>query len=155
MRRIVTNEVQQYTPEQRKEGVHVLFSAHGVPKSYVDAGDPYQAQIEHCVKMIAKRLPEDVEAHLSYQSRVGPVEWLGPATDDKLHELGKLGVRNLVVVPISFVSEHVETLEELDIEYREVADDAGIEALQTPVLTVNEVLTNDLSAMKPQDELSN
>jgi hypothetical protein len=145
----------------------------------VDAGDPYQAQIEHCVKMITKRLPEDVEAHLSYQSRVGPVEWLRPATDEKLQELGISGVRNLVVVPISFVSEHVETLEELDIEYREVADEAGItgwrrapalntdkafiddlaaaiiEALQTPIMTVNEVLTNDLSVMKPQDELSN
>jgi ferrochelatase len=179
MRRIVTAEVEQYTQEQRKEGVHVLFSAHGVPKSYVEAGDPYQAQIEHCVKMITKRLPEDVEAHLSYQSRVGPVEWLRPATDEKLQELGLSGVRNLVVVPISFVSEHVETLEELDIEYREVADEAGItgwrrapalntdkafiddlaaaiiEALQNPVITVNDVLTNDLSAMKPSGELNN
>merc|ERR1719159_1655309 len=146
MRRIVTNEVQQYTPEQRKEGVHVLFSAHGVPKSYVDAGDPYQAQIEQCVKMIAKRLPKDVETHLSYQSRVGPVEWLGPATDDKLHELGKNGVRNLVVVPISFVSEHVETLEELDIEYKEVADEAGITGWRrAPALNLDKVFTDDLA----------
>lgn len=65
--------------------------------------------------------------HLSYQSRVGPIEWLRPYTDDVLPELGEKGVKNLVVVPISFVSEHVETLEEIDIEYRELAEESGIE----------------------------
>ena len=110
---------------------HVFFSAHGVPKSYVEeAGDPYQQEIETCARLIMERLQADL-GHpnpytLAYQSRVGPVEWLKPYTDDALHELGEAGVKDLVVVPISFVSEHIETLEEIDIEYREIATEAGI-----------------------------
>jgi ferrochelatase len=110
---------------------HVFFSAHGVPKSYVEeAGDPYQQEIETCARLIMQRLQADL-GHanpytLAYQSRVGPVEWLKPYTDDALHELGAAGVKDLVVVPISFVSEHIETLEEIDIEYREIATEAGI-----------------------------
>jgi ferrochelatase len=110
---------------------HVFFSAHGVPKSYVEeAGDPYQQEIESCARLVMQRLEADL-GHpnpftLAYQSRVGPVEWLKPYTDDALHELGEAGVKDLVVVPISFVSEHIETLEEIDIEYREIATEAGI-----------------------------
>jgi ferrochelatase len=110
---------------------HVFFSAHGVPKSYVEeAGDPYQQEIEACARLIMERLERDL-GHpnpftLAYQSRVGPVEWLKPYTDDALQELGASGVTDLVVVPISFVSEHIETLEEIDIEYREIATEAGI-----------------------------
>ena len=112
-------------------GAHVFFSAHGVPRSYVEeAGDPYQKEIEACVGLIMQRLEREL-GHanpftLAYQSRVGPVEWLKPYTEDALHELGEQGVHDLVVVPISFVSEHIETLEEIDIEYREIATEAGI-----------------------------
>ncbi|MFM2157914.1 MAG: hypothetical protein RLZZ124_388, partial [Cyanobacteriota bacterium] len=110
---------------------HVFFSAHGVPKSYVEeAGDPYQEEIETCARLIIDRLEADLGFRnpftLAYQSRVGPVEWLKPYTDDALHELGDQGVKDLVVVPISFVSEHIETLEEIDIEYREIATESGI-----------------------------
>jgi ferrochelatase len=110
---------------------HVFFSAHGVPKSYVEeAGDPYQKEIEACTILIMKRLVEllgHTNPHtLAYQSRVGPVEWLKPYTEDALHELGEQKVKDLVVVPISFVSEHIETLEEIDIEYREIATEAGV-----------------------------
>jgi ferrochelatase len=110
---------------------HVFFSAHGVPKSYVvEAGDPYQKEIEACTILIMKRL-EELLGHtnpqtLAYQSRVGPVEWLKPYTEDALQELGEQKVKDLVVVPISFVSEHIETLEEIDIEYREIATEAGV-----------------------------
>lgn len=123
----------------------VLFSAHGVPQSYIDAGDPYKYQIESCVKLISEKVdvvnaeggPDakpgsagavsgGVTYHLSYQSRVGPVEWLRPYTDGKINELAEKGCKNLVVVPVSFVSEHIETLEEIDMEYREVAEEAGI-----------------------------
>jgi ferrochelatase len=110
---------------------HIFFSAHGVPKSYVeDAGDPYQKEIQACTDLIMRRLEEKL-GHanpftLAYQSRVGPVEWLKPYTEDALRELGEQGVKDLVVVPISFVSEHIETLEEIDIEYREIATEAGI-----------------------------
>lgn len=111
--------------------MHILFSAHGVPKSYIEAGDPYQKQMEMCIDTLKAKLyetnsPEDLTIHLSYQSRVGPIEWLRPYTDDVLPELGESGVQNLVVVPISFVSEHIETLEEIDIEYRELAEESGI-----------------------------
>ena len=106
---------------------HVFFSAHGVPKSYVEeAGDPYQKEIESCAELIMKPLGRDNPWTLAYQSRVGPVEWLQPYTEEALEELGEKGVKELVVVPISFVSEHIETLEEIDIEYREIATEAGV-----------------------------
>jgi ferrochelatase len=108
--------------------VHIFFSAHGVPKSYVvEAGDPYQQEIEECTDLIMRTLNSTNNYTLAYQSRVGPVEWLQPYTEDALRELGAKGVRDLVVVPISFVSEHIETLQEIDIEYREIAHEAGIE----------------------------
>jgi ferrochelatase len=112
-------------------GAHVFFSAHGVPKSYVeDAGDPYQLEIVACSRLILQQLQQQL-GHpnpftLAYQSRVGPVEWLKPYTEDALQELGAQGVKDLVVVPISFVSEHIETLEEIDMEYRELAIAAGV-----------------------------
>lgn len=109
------------------DNVHIFFSAHGVPKSYVEeAGDPYQQEIEECTKLIMQTLNRPNEYTLAYQSRVGPVEWLQPYTEDALEELGTKGVKDLAVVPISFVSEHIETLQEIDIEYREIAEEAGI-----------------------------
>ncbi len=113
------------------EEAHVFFSAHGVPKSYVEeAGDPYQQEIEACTGLIMKELESILGSRnphtLAYQSRVGPVEWLKPYTEEALEELGEAKTRDLVVVPISFVSEHIETLEEIDIEYRELATEAGV-----------------------------
>lgn len=109
------------------DAVHVFFSAHGVPKSYVEeAGDPYQQEIEECTALIMQTLNRPNSYTLAYQSRVGPVEWLQPYTEDAIQELGKQGVQDMVVVPISFVSEHIETLQEIDMEYREVAESVGI-----------------------------
>jgi ferrochelatase len=109
------------------ETAHVFFSAHGVPKSYVEeAGDPYQSEIETCAQLIMKTVDRSNPWTLAYQSRVGPVEWLQPYTEEALEQLGAGGVKELVVVPISFVSEHIETLEEIDIEYREIATEAGV-----------------------------
>lgn len=117
----------------------IFFSAHGVPVSYVEeAGDPYQMEIEGCVQAILKALNRSNEHVLAYQSRVGPVEWLQPYTDDKLKELGEKGTKEIVVVPISFISEHIETLQEIDIEYREVALEAGIQNFRrVPALNVD------------------
>lgn len=109
------------------ENAHVFFSAHGVPVSYVEeAGDPYQKEIEQCTRLIMETLGRNNQYTLAYQSRVGPVEWLQPYTEDALKELGEKEIKDLVVVPISFVSEHIETLQEIDMEYREVAEEAGI-----------------------------
>jgi len=107
---------------------HIFFSAHGVPVSYIqEAGDPYQKEIETCAALIMQKLNRPNNYKLAYQSRVGPVEWLQPYTDIAIVELAEQGVKELVVVPISFVSEHIETLEEIDMEYREIAEHAGIE----------------------------
>jgi ferrochelatase len=107
---------------------HIFFSAHGVPVSYIEeAGDPYQKEIETCAALIMQKLNRSNPYKLAYQSRVGPVEWLQPYTDVAIAELAAQGVKELVVVPISFVSEHIETLEEIDMEYREIAEHAGIE----------------------------
>jgi ferrochelatase len=129
--------------------VHIFFSAHGVPQSYVDeAGDPYQKEIEECTRMIMRTLDRPNDYTLAYQSRVGPVEWLKPYTEEALQELGQQGVKRILVVPISFVSEHIETLQEIDIEYREVAEEAGITHFQrVPALNSHPVFINSLSEM--------
>jgi ferrochelatase len=154
---LIQRELDSFSPEEIEEGTsdkqpipkHVLFSAHGVPASYIEAGDPYKAQIEDCVERIKALLPseeEGVKVHLSFQSRVGPVEWLRPYTDDVLPSLGEQGVKNLVVVPISFVSEHIETLEEIDIEYRELALESGITNWRrSPALNTDATFIDDMA----------
>ncbi|BAZ09671.1 ferrochelatase [Calothrix sp. NIES-4071] len=124
MAELIAQELDQLpNPDQ----AHIFFSAHGVPKSYVEeAGDPYQQEIEECTELIMRTLNRGNAYTLAYQSRVGPVEWLKPYTEDAIKQLGAKGVETLVVVPISFVSEHIETLQEIDIEYRELAEEAGI-----------------------------
>jgi len=135
------------------QDVKVMFSAHGVPESYVAAGDPYKGQIESCADLIMKEVNKDrgdkaVDWTLCFQSRVGPVKWLEPYTDTVLEELGAAGQKNLVVVPLSFVSEHVETLEEIDIEYREVATEAGITNFKRcPALNSDPIFINCLADM--------
>ena len=109
--------------------IRVLFSAHGLPESIVKAGDPYQWQVESTVDSIVKRLRErrgkDLDWRICYQSRVGPMKWLQPSTEAEIRQAGEEG-RALIVVPIAFVSEHVETLVELDIEYGKLARDSGV-----------------------------
>ena len=128
---------------------HVFFSAHGVPVSYVEeVGDPYQREIEHCVELIMQALGRPNDHTLAYQSRVGPVEWLQPYTEEAIEELAEQGVNNLVVVPISFVSEHIETLQEIDMEYREIAEEAGIETFRrVPALNTHPGFIDDMGKM--------
>lgn len=127
--------------------VHIFFSAHGVPVSYVEeAGDPYQKEIEDCTALIMQTLNRPNPHTLAYQSRVGPVEWLKPYTEDAIKELGASGIENLLVVPVSFVSEHIETLEEIDIEYREIAEEAGIHNFnRVPALNTHPVFIEALA----------
>ncbi len=98
----------------------LLFSAHGLPQRVIDRGDPYQWQVEQSVASVRKLLPPDWDVRTCYQSRVGPLKWIGPSTEEEIHAAGKDGV-GLLVSPIAFVSEHVETLVELDIEYAQLA----------------------------------
>lgn len=114
------------------EGVarRVLFSAHGLPKKVVAGGDPYQHQVERSVAAIVAALEiADLDFQVCYQSRVGPLEWIGPATDAEIDRAGREGVA-LVVVPVAFVSEHSETLVELDHEYRGLAERSGVPAYE-------------------------
>lgn len=112
------------------EETMIFFSAHGVPVSYVEnAGDPYRDQMEDCIFLIMQELKArgvQNDHTLAYQSRVGPVQWLKPYTDEVLVDLGKQGIKSLLAVPVSFVSEHIETLEEIDMEYKELALESGI-----------------------------
>jgi len=106
--------------------LRVLFSAHGLPKKVIEGGDPYQAQVEQTCAAVVKELDMlDLDWVTCFQSRVGPLEWIGPSTDAEIERAGADG-KNLIVVPIAFVSEHSETLVELDIEYRDLAKKAGV-----------------------------
>ena len=115
----------------------LLFSAHGLPRKIVDAGDPYVWQIERTADAVAEALAAeypDLDWIVCYQSRVGPLEWVGPSTEDELRRAGGDGLA-VVVAPIAFVSEHSETLVELDIEYRALAEKAGVTAyVRVPAL---------------------
>ena len=102
----------------------VLFSAHGLPEKIVKAGDPYQGQIEQTAASIAQQLG-DVDWSVCYQSRVGQLKWIGPSTESEIHRAAA-DKRSIVLYPLSFVSEHSETLVELDIEYRRLAREAGV-----------------------------
>jgi ferrochelatase len=117
----------------------LIFSAHGLPEKNIKKGDPYQWQVEQSVDRIVKSLNiENLDWTLSYQSRVGPLKWIGPSTEDTIVENSKLG-KHIVLVPIAFVSEHSETLVELDIEYKELADKNGCKNYtRVPALGTNE-----------------
>jgi ferrochelatase len=104
----------------------LLLSAHGLPKRVVKKGDPYQAQVEQTASAIAKALARPgLDWAVCYQSRVGPLEWIGPATDEEIKRAGREGI-SVVVAPIAFVSEHSETLVELDMDYARLAQEAGV-----------------------------
>ncbi len=117
----------------------LIFSAHGLPEKNIKKGDPYQWQVEQSVDKIVKSLDiKNLDWILSYQSRVGPLKWIGPSTDDIIVENSKLG-KHIVLVPIAFVSEHSETLVELDIEYKELATKNGCKNYsRVPALGTNE-----------------
>lgn len=221
MAKLIVNEIKHFSLSNMQDGLHVLYSAHGVPESYIAAGDPYKRQIEECVRLIsievskqlvsditrpneltssighelagkssvsnhleeqssisnnnsdmietAKKYFEDtkesmptaittvsttttipckeIEFHLSFQSRVGPVQWLKPYTEEMLSDLGtKRNAKSIIVVPVSFVSEHIETLEEIDMEYKELAEEFGIvNWRRVPALNTDPNFIEDMS----------
>ena len=107
--------------------VDIVFSAHSVPVAVIDGGDPYQRQIEHTVDLVWQRGGWPARRHLCYQSKVGASKWLRPSMHETIKSLSSAGSRAVLVVPISFVSDHVDTLHEIDIEHREQARRLGIE----------------------------
>jgi ferrochelatase len=125
--------------------VRLLFSAHGLPQQIVDAGDPYQAQIEATAAAVAARLPELADWKICYQSRVGRLKWLEPSTETEIRRAATEG-KGVLVTPIAFVSEHVETLVELDHEYADLAKELGCAPyLRAPALGIDEAFIGALA----------
>jgi len=126
----------------------LIFSAHGLPEKNIKKGDPYQWQVEQSVKKIVNNLNNnDLDWILSYQSRVGPLKWIGPSTDNVIVENSKIG-KHIVLVPIAFVSEHSETLVELDIEYKKLAENNGCKQYtRISALGTNENFIKSLSEL--------
>ncbi len=133
--------------------VRVLFSAHGIPKKFVSDGDPYQSHVEKAVSAIVRKLAiPDLDYLICYQSRVGPVEWLKPYTDGAIIDAAKDG-KAIVVVPVAFVSEHSETLVELDIEYGKLAADHKAKAyVRVPTVSAQEAYIEGLARLVHEDE---
>ncbi|MFN7056551.1 ferrochelatase [Hyphomonas sp.] len=128
--------MEAYDRAGRPDKVSLLLSAHGLPESVIRAGDPYQWQCETLAEMVKGRVPADWDVTVCYQSRVGPLKWIGPATEAEVERAASEG-RHILIAPIAFVSEHIETLVELGEEYREIAEEHGaasytrVEALGT------------------------
>ncbi|MGC6515188.1 MAG: ferrochelatase [Myxococcota bacterium] len=106
--------------------IHLLFSAHGIPVSFLKNGDPYPSQVEASVRGTVQALEWTHGWSLAWQSRLGPIRWLTPDTPHEIDRLAALGVRRLILIPVSFVGEHIETLDEMDLEYVVQARKRGI-----------------------------
>ncbi|MBT4046703.1 MAG: ferrochelatase [Rhodospirillaceae bacterium] len=134
-----------------KGPIRLLLSAHGLPKKVIARGDPYQWQVEQtCAAVIAglgKAGFKDLDWRVCYQSRVGPLEWIGPATEDEIVQAAEDGM-GVVLAPIAFVSEHSETLVELDIDYRRLAESSGVrEYVRVPTVGTQAEFIGGLASM--------
>ena len=131
----------------------LIFSAHGLPESKIKKGDPYQRHVEETVKEIILKLKnENLNYVISYQSRVGPMKWIGPSTDTEIVKCSK-EKKGIVIVPVAFVSEHSETLVELDIEYKKLADKNGCSFYKrVPALGVDENFIKGLTQLVLQPQ---
>jgi ferrochelatase len=125
MTETVSDGLGQFDPADRDKAL-ILFSAHSLPLDVIDRGDSYPQEVGASVQRVIERLGRSNPYLLAYQSDVGPVRWLGPSTAQVLRRLGARGQKHVLVVPIAFTSDHIETLSELDLEYGEVAHKAGI-----------------------------
>ncbi|NOZ09971.1 MAG: ferrochelatase [Gammaproteobacteria bacterium] len=119
------HEAQHALPDSDPAQIELLFSAHGLPQKFIDAGDPYEQQIRATYEALCARLNWP-RTNLCYQSRVGPLKWLGPYTKDMIQQCAQTGTQQMLVYPIAFVSDHTETLYELGIQYAQLAKASGI-----------------------------
>ena len=127
--------------------IKLIFSAHGLPENKIKQGDPYQWQVEQSVKNLVTKLSiKNLDYILSYQSRVGPLKWIGPSTEAVIKDEAKKN-KIIIVVPVAFVSEHSETLVELDIEYKKLAEENGSKQyIRVPAVTINQNFINSLKS---------
>jgi len=131
------------------EEVQLVYSAHSLPRKFIEEGDPYVKEILQSIRAVEKKI--GVQGKLCYQSRSGPVDWLEPSTPDMLNELAAGGCRNILMVPISFVSDHVETLYEIDMLYRDMAKDLGMRLESTPGLNDDPLFIEGLKKLVRQE----
>jgi ferrochelatase len=122
----INDGLERFAPEVRDQ-VTIVFSAHGTPMKLVRSGDPYSGHIKETVAAVMDKGGYSQPHTLCYQSKVGPLKWLTPSTPDTVERLASEGVKHMLIVPIAFTSDHLETLFELNIEYRRVAKEAGVE----------------------------
>lgn len=133
-------------PNQDLQATHLIFSAHSIPESYLAQGEPYLKHTKRTVELVMAKLGNERPWTLSFQSKVGPVKWLEPSTEQIIQKLAQQKQQQILVVPISFVSEHIETLYELDILYKELADTAGIPHFtRAKALNLNSTFINALA----------
>ena len=145
IREKIEEGLMQFTPEERKK-VHLIFSAHSLPKSLVE-NEPYVKDMEESVREVLKKI-EPLPWHIAFQSRgMGPEEWLGPDVESILTELPRQGVREVLVVPIGFVADHIEVLYDIDILYRRKAESMGMVLKRTPSLNFSERFIEALAAI--------
>jgi ferrochelatase len=124
------NQTLKRFPEEKQKDVFLLFSAHGTPMKLVRQGDPYSVHILETVDEVMKRGGYRQKHFLSFQSKVGPQKWLEPKTPDTIERLASEGVKDILVIPVAFVSDHLETLFEVGIEFRHLAKEKGIEQFE-------------------------
>jgi ferrochelatase len=127
------------------QDIHILFSAHSLPQKIIEEGDPYVDHVMGTIQEITRQIP--VPWHLSYQSKSGPVKWLEPSTEDTLRRFAREGVKNVLVVPISFVSDHIETLYEIDMLYKNFAENLGIRLSRVDSLNTHRYFVDALKDM--------
>jgi ferrochelatase len=130
---------------QQDTDAELVYSAHSLPVKFIDEGDPYLDHLKLTIAALEKQTGKN--GHLCFQSRSGPVEWLAPSTPDTIERLADEGCKSIVMVPLSFVSDHVETLCEIDIQYRQLAEDLGMKFVRTAALNTDEAFITGLKKM--------
>jgi ferrochelatase len=123
----------------------LIYSAHSLPVSFIEEGDPYVDHIQESIREIEKLT--NIPGRLCYQSRSGPVEWLSPSTPDMLQTLADEGCKNILMIPISFVSDHVETLYEIDMLYHDQANDLGMHLISSESLNCDPTFIEGLKEL--------
>ncbi|HEY3251898.1 MAG TPA: ferrochelatase [Ignavibacteria bacterium] len=142
------NEALNKFPETKRKEVNILFSAHGTPVKLVKQGDPYSHHIRETVNAVIKAGNIKLPIHLCFQSKVGPQKWLTPSTPDTITRLANEGVKDILMVPVAFTSDHLETLFELNVEYRHLAKELGIENVEmTEGLNDSEIFISALEKL--------
>jgi len=137
--------IKEKLQDKVSKNLRILFSAHGLPEKVIKSGDPYSFQIKKTVEAVVKELNiKNLDYKITYQSKVGPIEWLKPNTEDEIELAGKQK-KDIIIVPVAFVSEHVETLVELDIEYKLIADRYEIQYDRIRTLSTNKIFINSLT----------